>query len=250
MHTHISKITTTKISVTDPIYAADFSNDQILVGASHNVFVGRVLEQEGTKERGIGPETQFKVSIIQNIKGDLSGEIVVDQQGGYKDGVLYAVGDKDDVLKAQKEGSYLLQPGSTYVFATRYNEKENWYTLNSYPTALKLISSTIADSRQLESLAVNDSRVKELQEAYTKEILLDADVKSNKALNSYASTQEKETPSEKPIDTPFPGSDKPSSTEESISNGSSTTPQSTNESDQSLESTPLPDTNDSSPTDQ
>src|ERR1041385_5609136 len=45
----------------DPIYSADFSNDQILVGASHHIFVGRVLRQIGSTDLGIGTETQFEV---------------------------------------------------------------------------------------------------------------------------------------------------------------------------------------------
>src|SRR6267154_990346 len=47
-------------------YAADFSNDAVLVGASHNIFTAKVLQQIGTKDLGDGPETQFLVEIIEN----------------------------------------------------------------------------------------------------------------------------------------------------------------------------------------
>jgi hypothetical protein len=163
---------------------ADFTDDRALMGASHNVFVGKVLEQIGTKERGIGPETQFKVQVIENIKGELDGEVVVDQEGGYKNGILYIFGEGDGK-------SYLLQPGSTYLFATRYNKNENWYTLISHPAGKKVISSDGSmGQKQLKMTAQSDNRVIELKEAYKDEIPLDADVKNNNSLNNYEATKE------------------------------------------------------------
>ncbi|MES2315223.1 MAG: hypothetical protein V4486_00615 [Patescibacteria group bacterium] len=181
------------VRIIHPQYVADFSDDQVLMGASHNVFIGKVIERVGTKERGIGPETQFSVEVLENIKGDLKDTVTVDQAGGYKDGVLYAVSEEGGSnTKTNKESLYLLQPGSTYLFATRYNEKENWYTLNSYPTASKVLDDgSISDNAQLKTIADNDSRVQALKNAYLNEVPLDADLKSNNALNSYVSVQEK-----------------------------------------------------------
>ena len=172
---------------TDVQYAADFSDDKVLIGASHNVFIGKVIRQVGTKERGIGPETQFQVTVIDNIKGDLHGTVTVDQQGGYKGGTLYVVGD--DTESPVKGGNgYLLQPGSTYLFATRYNPTENWYTLNSYPTASKLLSTDAnAQDANLKALAEADPRVQQLKAAYPHEILISADRAHNNTRNSYES---------------------------------------------------------------
>ena len=183
----------TSIRYIEPQYAADFSDDKVLVGASHNIFVGKVIEQIGKKESGIGPETQFSVEVIDNIKGDLKDVVVVDQEGGYKDGVLYIIGDKNDNVNNNKDNSYILKTGSTYLFATRYNSKENWYTLNSYPTASKILNTNKnnLNNSQLKFLTENDPRVQTLKTAYKNEIPLDADVKNNKALNSYKSVQEK-----------------------------------------------------------
>lgn len=169
----------------EPIYAADFSKDEILVGASHNIFAGKVVKQVSTKERGIGPETQFSVEIVENIKGKLEGEVVVSQQGGYKDGVLYLVNEGDDTLSKDKAGSYLLQPGSTYLLATRYNEEENWHTLNSFPTASKLITKENISGKTLRNIARSDPRVNQLKQAYPYEVLLAADIANGKTLNSY-----------------------------------------------------------------
>lgn len=180
----VNETTKQPISVirTDAQYAADFSDNKVLMGASHNVFIGKVVRQVGDKERGIGPETQFQVAVIDNIKGDLHGTVTVNQQGGYKDGVLYVVGEDG--------GGSLLQPGSTYLFATRYNEQQDWYTLNSYPAASKLLSSNAnAQTASLKTLADNDSRVQQLKAAYPHEILIDADIAHNNTRNSFESVQ-------------------------------------------------------------
>lgn len=159
-------------------YVADFSNNRVLMGASHNVFVAKVIKQIGNIERGIGPETQFEVQIVLNIKGNLQGTVTLDQEGGYDNGILYYIDG----------GASLLEPGTTYLLATRYNPQENWYTLNpSIFGSQFIIHDETASINQLQALAQNDTRVKQLEEAYPNEILLDADVENDNALNSYQS---------------------------------------------------------------
>jgi hypothetical protein len=176
------------VSISQPSYASDYAKDDILIGSSHNVFIGRVIKQEGIKSRFATPETQFKVEIISNIKGDLNGTVTVDQFGGYKDGILYTVADDNPIPNAKNADSYMLKEGNTYLLATRYNETEDWYTLNSFYTASKLLSTDkemkISD---LKALADNDDRVKALKEAYPKEKLLDADIQHNNTKNSFVS---------------------------------------------------------------
>lgn len=181
------------VMISHPVYAADMADDAALIGASHNVFVGKVVRQVGTKERGMGPETQFEVEVINNIKGDLTGTVVVDQMGGYKGGTLYVVEGGDTVLPGN-DAQYLLQPGSTYVLATRYNEEENWHTLNSYPTARKLLSrDSGAEATHLRSVAKKDARVQELTAAYPHEKVIDADTKHNNARNNYREFKSKQS---------------------------------------------------------
>jgi hypothetical protein len=164
-----------------PSYPSDFSNNQNLIGGTSNVFIAKVLAQTGNKETEIGPRTQYTVEIVQNIKGDLSGVVTLDQLGGYKNGQLVTVED------ATLEG-YLLQPGSTYLLATRYNEKENWHTLNPHPNASKLLSSDGTKSTlELQTLADQDEKVKSLEAAYPDEKLLDADIAHNNTRNSFQS---------------------------------------------------------------
>lgn len=165
-------------------YAADFTDDRILIGASHNIFVGKVVKVVGSEGRRLGPETQFQVEVIENIKGDLRGAVIVNQLGGYKDNILYAVESGDD----EGSGSYLLQPGSTYLFATRFLEEKNWYTLNPHPSAIKTINTDKNSSNgQLAGISRQDSRVAELKAAYPNERLLDEDRVTENDRNSYKS---------------------------------------------------------------
>jgi len=57
-------------NVIDAMYPANFADDRILMGASHDVFIGRVISQIGTQVIGGAPQTQFTVSVIANIKGN------------------------------------------------------------------------------------------------------------------------------------------------------------------------------------
>lgn len=163
-------------------YPADFSNDAYLVGASHNVFVARVLAQTGEERRGLGPETQYRVEVLLNIKGDLRGEVTLNQVGGLEGNVLYMAGEGSS-------SDYLLKPGFVYVFATRYNADRNWHTLNTYPTARKLISEGGSlPNATLIDIARQDERVQALHAAYPREILLKADIAQNNIPNSYENT--------------------------------------------------------------
>lgn len=173
-------------------YTADFSDDRILVGGAHNVFVGKVIKQVGNEEYSGTPSTQFDVEVIKNIKGDLNGTVVVDQLGGYKDGVLYLVNNDIVAPNDIKGGTPLLTTSSTYLFTTRYNERKNQYTLITHPNGMKLISADSGlEKVQLEELILRDEKVIALEEAYKHEVLLDADIRHNNTRNSYQSLQEK-----------------------------------------------------------
>ncbi|MFO7296390.1 MAG: hypothetical protein C0P72_010255 [Clostridia bacterium] len=110
----------TRPAIIRATFVTDFKDPRKLVGYSDNVFVGRVIEQTGVIERAGTPETQFKVEVLENIKGKLEGTVIVNQQGGYdrETGRLYLM-----------EGDTLLQPGKMYLFATGYDKEYNFHTL-------------------------------------------------------------------------------------------------------------------------
>lgn len=167
-------------------YAADYSNDQILMGASHNVFVARIIREIEVRDYYTIPNTMFEVEIIANVKGNLQGHAVVGQEGGLKNGMLYLM---DNGVKFE---DYFLKPGNTYLLATRYSPGGNWHLLNFHSNARKLINKEDVLFDELTEIAKDDNKVKNLKEAYKNEILLEADIKHNNILNSYKSLQEKQ----------------------------------------------------------
>ncbi len=189
LHNNVIKLPIERFN--DPQDIVDFRDDKLLMGATHNVFVGKVLKQVGTKDRGAGPETQFSVDVVSNLKGNLTGTVTVNQFGGYKDGILYVMDSDISVpVSTQGRGDRLLEPGKTYLFASRYSDVENWYTIVSHPNARKLISSDKSLSmKQLQLLVHKDPRVAQLQEAYKNEVLFGVDVKTSNTRNSYQSLQ-------------------------------------------------------------
>ncbi len=179
LYTNTIKLPIEKVIGSEALYVADFSDNRKLVGASQNVFVAKVIKQVGNEDIGIGPVTQFEVEIVYNIKGTLSGSIEVLQQIGYENGILHV-----------PHGGSLLQLGETYLLATRNRNGQGWYYINSHQNGSKLISrDSNLDIVQLQSLAKNDEKVIELQEAYKNEILLEDDIRTNNTRNSYQSIQ-------------------------------------------------------------
>lgn len=107
-----------KIVYSSPTYVTDISDDRKLSGIAQNVFIGEVKAQVGNKKLDSFPESQFKVEVIQNIKGSLTGAVTVNQQGGFSGNTLMLM-----------QGDKLLEVGKTYLFATLQNKEQNWYTL-------------------------------------------------------------------------------------------------------------------------
>lgn len=128
--------------------AFDTSDPRKLVGFSDNVFIGKVMKQDGEKSLSGYPETQFNVEVIENIKGELTGTVKVNQQGGYSWNKLILF-DNDP----------LLVEGKTYLFATKYLESENWYTV--VPVHGDIPISNEKEQKEL---------VEKYQKAYTEEI--------------------------------------------------------------------------------
>lgn len=155
-------------------YKVNFDNDNALVWASHNVFVWTVKNEVSTIQRWNKPETQYKVNALYNIKWELNQDVIVNQQAGYKDWVLYI-----------SESDNLISNWNTYLFATRYNKENDWYTIISHPKWKKLISEKNLAKQDLINISKSNLRIKELEIAYKNEILLDTDIKNNNTRNSY-----------------------------------------------------------------
>lgn len=155
-------------------------DDRVLVGVSHVVFVGKVVKKIGQTPGEAGPLTQFDVQVVQNIKGVLSGTVVMNQEGGYENGILSLV-----------ESQPLLKVGTTYLLSARSDGKGH-YLVIPFPRARVVVN---ADSsltiQQLVTLVAKDKNVLALQDAYVHEILFQADIDNGNAFNSYQSLQTK-----------------------------------------------------------
>lgn len=106
-------------------YAFDVSDPRELVGSADNVFVGRVVEEVGGEDiagEGGGdiPQTQFAVDVVENLKGELRGQVVVNQDGGT------LPGESRPILLT---GSEPLEPGESYVLSTSRDVPSGWHSI-------------------------------------------------------------------------------------------------------------------------
>jgi len=170
----------------NPLWSRNYHDDKELIGDAHNVFVGRVINNLGVANY-LGTITRFEVEVVHNIKGMLSGTVTVAQDGGVVGGRVYIVVDGEAVSPASAVGNYLLQPGQTYLLATRTSNETNWYRLIPHPNARAMISQNpTLSSTQLKALAKNDLRVQALETAYPDEIVLSGELRTY-APNSFQS---------------------------------------------------------------
>lgn len=173
-----------KVATMNALYP-DLSTGEKLVGAAHNIFVGKVMRMSGTiSGNGKVPYTKFEVKPLFNIKGNIGGLVTVKQLG-------IASGNGIVVME---DSAPLMTIGYTYVLATRCDLKNNSCTLISHPSGWKIISTdeTLSDP-ELINLAKKDPRVNELRIAYPNEILDSADVYHKNTPNSFESlSQEKQ----------------------------------------------------------
>lgn len=111
------------ISQIEFLSVADFSDDRRLAGFAEDVFVGRVAGEGATLDKEPVIETEFPVEVVESIKGSTRGTVVVTQQGGRVPG--------RNELRLM-EGDRLLEPGRTYLFATRADSEGRRYLVPEF----------------------------------------------------------------------------------------------------------------------
>ena len=105
------------------IHIFDPADSRRLVGFGSNVFLGRVARRVSTigmptsNPESVIPRTQFEVQVVENIKGNLSGEVIVNQDAGNNGFGQVEISENDA----------LLEPGQTYLFVTKYDKETGWY---------------------------------------------------------------------------------------------------------------------------
>lgn len=106
-------------------YSFEANDKRKLVGASENVFVGRVIEKVGSEpipalkpipgEDNSSPATQFEVQVIRPIKGELNGTVTVNQHGGRDEGGQLMLLEEDP----------LFEPGKVYLISSNTDQRRN-----------------------------------------------------------------------------------------------------------------------------
>ncbi|MCK9351806.1 MAG: hypothetical protein M0P76_03375 [Candidatus Pacebacteria bacterium] len=174
--------------IVSPQLAFNAERNTEIVGASTNIFVGKIIKQSGSSKDKFGSETtQFEVEIIDNIKGKLRGNITVTQMAGYKNGILYTM-EGDIVGQTVSDKLSLLNVGSTYLLATGYKKESEQYVLLTFSKARTLITDDEnLDTGKLKELVWRNDVVKQFLTAYPDEILMQSDIKSGHTLNSFQS---------------------------------------------------------------
>ncbi|MFI0735758.1 hypothetical protein ACH4S9_43255 [Streptomyces sp. NPDC021225] len=113
-----------------PTYAVRLDTPELAAGWADDVFIGEVTAREGPR-RTDGDRllwTTYVVEVRKTLKGEVSGSVRVAQEGG------------DDPLRRQRivvGDAPALQPGRTYVLATRL-APDGWHTAPSNFTPVDL----------------------------------------------------------------------------------------------------------------
>lgn len=144
---------------TEASWAYNFGDNRILVGSSHNVFAAKVNKKLGQKNIDGFPVTSYEVQIVTNIKGDFTGTIVLDQAGGYENGILRLF-----------EGGRLIDVGSTYILATRTQEDGSYFLSSYLAGKMKISENSSMTLDDLKTLALTNADFLRFSDAYKNEI--------------------------------------------------------------------------------
>ena len=103
-------------------YVIDFSDDRKLAGFADDIFFARVERRIGGTNGDL-PSTQFQVAVLETLKGNASGSIVVREDGGT---------DRFCVKFRMADNPVLMEPGREYLlFTKRPFESSDWHYLLS-----------------------------------------------------------------------------------------------------------------------
>ncbi|TDZ75218.1 hypothetical protein DE4585_01578 [Mycobacteroides salmoniphilum] len=94
----------------EAFYTSNVTDQASFVDRAQNVFVGKVKKEAGQHIEKRDIYTLFKVEVVKNIKGNLSGEVNVAQVGGRVDG-----------RECLQNSDPLLSTDSVYVFVTKHS---------------------------------------------------------------------------------------------------------------------------------
>jgi len=178
------------VQYSNTVSGVNFAADVELVGAAHNVFVGKVVRKLGNDVQDGIAFTSYEVAVMSNVKGKLQGTVTVFQQGGYKNGFLHVMRSDD----SPKTGIPLLEVGSTYLLASRHRMEKDWHYLLPTMRAEEIISSDPEFGSENDMSAIGGSpRIAALRAAYINEVVPSADIAHDKDFNSFGNSMSEKT---------------------------------------------------------
>lgn len=141
-----SKITDNiPINYIDGVNAFDASNLSEVVGFCDYVFVGKVNSELGNVYNSIFPKTQYNVTVIDDIKGNLSsyGEVTINKVGGLSE-------DKSEIILS--ENDFLPEQGEIYIFTAFVSGNGELCVQGENSNVLISDSENLLDTNKSESI--------------------------------------------------------------------------------------------------
>lgn len=121
------------VVVMDAEYAFDLSDTEQLVGWADNVFVGKIQRIVNTVNDDISPVTTYEVSVVENLKGELSGTVLVSHRIGYSHLQRATFKFKNDNYMKTSE---------SYIIICRYDKEKGTYMVVPTYGDIKLEENT------------------------------------------------------------------------------------------------------------
>lgn len=156
------------ISADNALYGASMEE---LVGFADYVFIGRVDEVVGNyydEETDLMPYTKYKVTVIENYKGNLVSEIIVDKNGGYDSkGILNLLKDGDKVEDLLEEGKiYLLMVCAQHDNGLLILSFDGAYLLSDN-NDMEVVTINLNNGQQIDIQNIVENQVEYERKRYT-----------------------------------------------------------------------------------
>ena len=116
-------------------YITVFSDDRKLAGFSDDVFFGRIERRLG-QVSGPVPRTQFQVTVLETLKGSVSGSVVVSQEGGT---------GRFCIKSRMADDPYLMESGKSYLLFTKLWPSRGWHSIVSGYGKYELVAAEDAE---------------------------------------------------------------------------------------------------------
>jgi len=121
-----------RVNLIRPSYAFDLTDREQVAGHADNIFIARVDGIAGV-DADRGPRTIFRVTVVENIKGNLTGTVLVRQLGGKVGKDVWVV-----------ENDQALAVGSTYVLATKQSlQQKGAQVLLAGPLGHEIVATSV-----------------------------------------------------------------------------------------------------------